>query len=373
MTHVTQRGRQLHADTPTTPLSSSPCSRSTKTYLKLKVENLRLKQELEQERLKSADPQPQPRDFSSCDIRSFKDDDAKLSFFTGLTCTQFMALFKFLGPPSRSLVYWNGQRPDAEETPTKPKGSDRVLSPENELLLTLIRLRLGLLHRHLAYMFGISQTTVVSIIITWVRFMHAQFKRLDHRMLPRALDMKGILPRRFKKFHNIRIILGCIEIFCVQSKKFCRQDNKPSGYKHHSTFKVLVGMTPNGTFGFISEPFEGAITDRDVVVQSGLLNKLDRGDLVIADGRFPIRDLLNAKEVHLNIPPGLHGRSHGTSQKDVEAKALARSRTLVAGAIGKLKKFRLLGKVMPLSLSPIASSVVFVCACLVNFQQPTVK
>ena len=46
----------------------------------------------------------------------------------------------------------------------------RKLTPLNELFLTLVRLRCGLLNCDLAYRFGISESSVSDTITTWVQF-----------------------------------------------------------------------------------------------------------------------------------------------------------------------------------------------------------
>ncbi|KAK2178057.1 hypothetical protein NP493_564g03052 [Ridgeia piscesae] len=54
---------------------------------------------------------------------------------------------------------------------------------------------------------------------------------------------------------------------------------------------------------FVSDAFEGSMSDNDIVKKSGFLDKLDAGDLMLADRRFTIRDMLYAKKVDLNIQP----------------------------------------------------------------------
>ena len=49
-------------------------------------------------------------------------------------------------------------------------------------------------------------------------------------------------------------------------------------------------------------------------------------------------------------------------------KRIAKARIHVERYNERLKKFRLIGKIIPLSLGPMASQLVYVAACLVNFQ-----
>ena len=56
-----------------------------------------------------------------------------------------------------------------------------------------------------------------------------------------------------------------------------------SAYKNTNTCKLLVGISPDGAITFLSDLYEGSISDRDLVIASGILDKLERGDSVMAD------------------------------------------------------------------------------------------
>jgi len=56
--------------------------------------------------------------------------------------------------------------------------------------------------------------------------------------------------------------------------------------------KVLIGITPSGAISFVSEAYEGSISDRRLVEECGLLKKLEPGDEIMEDKGFTIQDLL---------------------------------------------------------------------------------
>ena len=82
-----------------------------------------------------------------------------------------------------------------------------------------------------------------------------------------------------------------------------------SSYKNHSTYKSLIGVAPNGAITYMSQCYEGSISDNDTVKKIGFLDKLEPGDLVMVDRGFTIRDILTKRKVDLNIPPFLNGRA----------------------------------------------------------------
>jgi hypothetical protein len=237
-----------------------------------------------------------------------------------------------------------------------------------------VRLILGLLHKDLAFRFGVSSAHVSTIIVTWIQFLYHRFKSIEPRFFPARKDLpKVCVPKCFRKYRNIRVVIDCTEIFAQQSSDFGKQGNMYSHYKGHSTVKFLIGILPNGTVCFVSDWFEGSISDNDIVRQSGFLDKINPGDLVMADRGFLIKQDLMKKKAFLNIPPFLMGRDHFTAAEEAKTKSIAKCRIHVERAIERLKKFRIIKQTVPSSLTPILSQTVFVIAMLVNHQQPLVR
>ena len=65
----------------------------------------------------------------------------------------------------------------------------------------------------------------------------------------------------------------------------------------------MAGITPSGVISFISPLYGGSISDREIFLQSGLLDKLEVGVAVMADKGFNIADILENKGITLNIGP----------------------------------------------------------------------
>ena len=146
-----------------------------------------------------------------------------------------------------------------------------------------------------------------------------------------------------------------------------------SSYKHNTTLKCLVGISPMGGVSFLSDTYEGSISYKQIFVKSGLLDLLQPGDLVIADRGFLIKDILQERKVDLNIPPFLGKRDRLTAKEEVLTKRIARVRIHVERAIERMKKFKIISKIVPLSLKPVISQIVHVIGFLVNYQGPLVK
>ncbi|XP_006818135.1 uncharacterized protein LOC102802862 [Saccoglossus kowalevskii] len=228
-------------------------------------------------------------------VEDVSDDDVKCKFYTGLTWLQLLCLWDFLGRATNKLSLWSRPMKHNEKSP----GPKRKFEPINELFLTLVRLRLGLLHSDLAYRFQISKGKVSSIVITWVHVSSIQHTDSDSdsdSMFPSRDILKKSLPKCFKKYKNVRSIIDCTEIFVQTATNFQQQGNLYSSYKSHPTFKALVGIAPNGAVTYLSDLFEGAASDRNIVIESGFLDKLEPGDLILADRGFTIRNVLFDKK-----------------------------------------------------------------------------
>nr|XP_058941797.1 uncharacterized protein LOC131770101 [Pocillopora verrucosa] len=145
-----------------------------------------------------------------------------------------------------------------------------------------------------------------------------------------------------------------------------------SNYKQHNNMKALVGITPTDYFSFVSKLWTGNVSDRYITERSGLLDKFEEEDSVMADKGFNIRDLLTRKKVALNIPPLCKGKQ--LSKKAVKStRTIASVRIYVERAIGFLKDFRTLQGNFLLQMLPIADNILSVCAALCNLLPPLAK
>ena len=66
------------------------------------------------------------------------------------------------------------------------------------------------------------------------------------------------MPDEFAEFATTRIILDSTEIFIQCPSAMLVQSETWSDYKHHNTWKQLVGITPNGQVTFLSDLWGGA-------------------------------------------------------------------------------------------------------------------
>ena len=106
--------------------------------------------------------------------------------------------------------------------------------------------------------------------------------------------------------------------------------------------------------------------------ESGFLDLVDPGDVVLADRGFTINAELLMRYAKLEIPPPSSGWDQQTATDVAKTKKVANARIHVERAIGRMKWFAILRNTVPISLIPILDEIVYVCAALCNLLPPLV-
>ncbi|XP_050066075.1 uncharacterized protein LOC126555161 [Aphis gossypii] len=140
------------------------------------------------------------------------------------------------------------------------------------------------------------------------RYFHG-FISIKNQQQLKDLTVRETLPEAFKKnYQNCRCIIDCTEIKTEQPNSVEQRVYMYSRYKSSYTVKVLVAVTPNGMICFLSKCYGGRASDSFITNDSGFLNKLEPGDVVLADKGFP--SIKTHCETNSNsilvMPPVLH-------------------------------------------------------------------
>ena len=224
----------------------------------------------------------------------------------------------------------------------------------------------------LAYRFGISQSSVSRILITWINFVYLQFKQIP-LWAPRPLILSN-MPSAFKaKYPTTRVIIDATEIFVEQPALPELQQLTFSNYKNHNTYKGLIGISPSGAVTFVSDLYPGSISDKELTRRSGILDLLEEGDSVMADRGFDIKEDLALLGVRLNIPPFMRGKKQFDETELVETRRIATLRIHVERAMEQLKNFHIFDRPLTSSFRDTANQIFFVCSVLTNFSPPLCK
>lgn len=292
----------------------------------------------------------------------FEDDDDKVKMLTGVqSFTALMTLFYIIQDHLKA---------------------NSALSPFKQFILTLLRLRLNLSFTFLAYYFGVHVTTVSRIFHHCINVMYT---RLVPSLVfwPDREELRLTLPYVFRrsKFNKCTCIIDCFEIFTEKPRSLLASAQSYSSYKSHQTIKYLIGITPQGVISFISNGWGGRTSDKHITENSGFLNKLEPGDLILADRGFDVGDTIGLYQAKLKIPAFTRGQKQ-LDPLDIEnTRGLAAVRINVERVIGTVRqKFTILQSTLPTQLQDVEpgydvtnlDKIVQVCCALTNVSESVV-
>ncbi|KAK0144155.1 hypothetical protein N1851_017488 [Merluccius polli] len=318
------------------------CGLRLQEIMRLQEENQKLKEELSKRAL---------------DENSLKDNDSKVKYYTGL--------------PSFSLLMGVLM----QIIPSLPTSKERKLSHFQMLLLTLMRLRLDLPVEHVAHLFDISRQTASNVFIETINVLHAHLSPLVY--WPKRLCIQASMPHQYVEMfgNRVTVIIDCFELFIERAQNLRAKAQTYSNYKSRYTMKYLIGITPQGTISFISKGWGGRASDKQVTENSGFIQMLSPGDVVLADRGFDIKESVALVGATLKTPAFTRGHSQLNAQDVEETRKLAHVRIHVERVIGCMRsKFNILNDTIRLGFvvpcegeeKTLLDKIVVVCCALTN-------
>ena len=318
------------------------------------------------------------QDISSKSVFSWQKikTDKKMNFYTGISSIQaFLAVYKLIQPYLCKVQYWRGsKRVISTRKRSFTRSKVKKLSYKNELLLTLMRIRLGLLNEDLADRFGISSTVCSNTFKTWIRLLRILLGDALVKWLP-VEAIRDNMPTAYRRagHGNLRCIIDCTEVFIEQPKGLDVQAQTWSDYKSHNTIKFLIGIAPTGYITFLSDCYSGRASDKHICNDSGFFDLLERGDEIMADRGFQITEELLLRFCSLSVPPGARTKAQMTEEECKKTTDIANLRIHVERAINRIKTFRILKSVLPITMLHHADDIVHTCAALCNLKPFLIK
>ena len=134
------------------------------------------------------------------------------------------------------------------------------------------------------------------------------------------------------------MIVDCTEVFIERPHDLLARAQVWSNYKHHSTVKFLIGITPQGTISYVSEYVGGRMSDKEIVERSTLINHLLPGDVVLADRGFTCDDYARMAMAEVKTPPFTRGKKQLEKVQIDWSRELSAVRIHVERIIGVFKQ-----------------------------------
>lgn len=137
--------------------------------------------------------------------------------------------------------------------------------------------------QYLADKFSVSQGTISKSFQSTLNVMYIKLQPLVY--WPTKDEQVATMPMEFRKYFglNVAVIIDCFEIFIERPSNLKARAQTWSSYKHHNTAKYLIGISPQGSVSYISQGYGGRASDKFITNNCGFLDKLEYGDVVLAD------------------------------------------------------------------------------------------
>ena len=247
------------------------------------------------------------------------------------------------------------------------------ISRSDQLLMTLMKLKMNVPLLDLAQRFNTSQTSVSNIVMSQICAMHeVLYEGFIENQIPSLEKCRGSMPASFGDFSSCRLVIDATEITQdVPGTDMRIQASTYSNYKNNHTVKSVTGVAPNGAIVYVSKLYPGSTSDVAIVEHCEMLKQMRAGDMILADKGFTIHKLL-PDGVQLNIPPFLIGKSQYTPAEVKLCRKIARSRIHVERANERIKNYVILGHI-PHHFRFISTKIFQLCCTLVSFQDPLIQ
>jgi len=210
--------------------------------------------------------------------------------------------------------------------------------------------------KFMAFVLKTSESTVQRIFNGWVIFVATIFNRID--LLPGHGFLLQKMPKDFVTTgHGLTdLIIDATEFKFECATNYDLSALMFSHYKNTQTGKALIGIAPHGMGILFSDIYPGSISDSAITEESDTLAYVREEHELMSDRGFAIQELCASKGVFLNRPK--QKDCDQFSENDVQNNFnIASTRIHVERYIGRVRDWRILNRVWPLSQIDLLSSV----------------
>jgi hypothetical protein len=256
---------------------------------------------------------------------------------TGLRINEFDTLVDDLLPKWADAQHERLSRPDRQRD--IGGGRNPELDGRDQLLLTVVWLRVYPTHEVLGYLFGVSDSTV-SRIIQRVLPLLEQAGRDTMRMPDPGRKRRRSLDQLLHDTPELAVVIDTFEQKIQRPKDPDERDKFYSGKKKTHTLKSQVAVDEDtGTVVDVSDSVPGPTADIQLLDQSRLLERLPEGVGGIGDLAYIGIDKRHPQG--LGAAPRRKRRGQPRPPADVAYNtAFSRRRIIVENTIGRFRRFQ---------------------------------
>ncbi|XP_050028501.1 uncharacterized protein [Dermacentor andersoni] len=230
----------------------------------------------------------------------------------------------------------------------------------DRLVMFLMKMKLGTSFASLAVLFSVSGRTASRHFHGIFRTLTTATQKWIYR--PPSHVIMSRMPNCFKiHYPGCTMIIDCTKVRTEKPSTVQQQRVLYSNYKGGYTLKFMVGIAPCGAVCFRSKAYGGRCSDAFITVDSGFLDLVQPGDIIMADKGFPgIKSEVEEAHAVLVMPRFLHGHGQFTDSEILETYNIAQVRIHVERIIQRIKTYNILNSRVTTEMNAKMSD--FMCA-----------
>jgi len=257
---------------------------------------------------------------------------------TGLSVTEFDRLYNDMDGYYVQAETERLERPDRQRA--IGGGHPFTLSVRDQLLLTVVWLRVYPTQVVLGYLFGVSRTNVLRTIERWLPILERAGR--DTMRLPRPSRKRlRQLDDLLRDIPELAVVIDSFEQRVQRPVERAQADALYSGKKKTHTLKSQVAVDEHsGRLVDVSDSVSGPTADLTLLKQSGLMKRLPPGVRGMGDLAYVGIDALGCGSAPRRKPPGKPRPPEDMAYNT----AFSKRRIVVEHTINRLRRFQALAQ-----------------------------
>ena len=160
-------------------------------------------------------------------------------------------------------------------------------------------LHLGIMAR----MVQTSEATISRAFTGWTIFFSTVFECVELKPLPGFVQAYLLQEFYDVGYRDTEVLGDATETWISQSENYDINNITLSSYKNHTTRKTSIWIYPHGGLLHCSDTYPGTLSYKDITEQCEVLDKVNKGKVILTDKGFDIADLYHHKGLLHNRPP----------------------------------------------------------------------
>ncbi|XP_068227131.1 uncharacterized protein [Palaemon carinicauda] len=235
--------------------------------------------------------------FRDMELNMFKNCDMKVKYLTGLSSFDMLkVLSEYISPFQRE---------------------QGKLSKFQQLMITLIKIKLNLPMPFLGILFNISLTTISRAFRFTIDLL---FRKIVPLLVfwPSRDDLRFLIPPYFEDCENCLYSVDCFELDvevrgCTSHSVKEKLDNLDTYFSNSlidiRKRKFLMSVAPQGTIIFISQGATGDVSEKVLAADSGFYSHIAPEDVVVTERGHAIENEVDMKGAILELAKDITGDS----------------------------------------------------------------